>query len=137
MEKETYEISVENIFNKEFRKKLINKEFKEARKFVEKKLGIELTLIELVELRKNLEFTENMYVNDIIKFVKGIGGDKYSIHPGFEAALIFMNKNYGTQIYNLEDKSNFNIQRYEAEKLLGFDYYPEYFKRVQEEMHFP
>jgi hypothetical protein len=35
------------------------------------------------------------------------------------------------------DYYNFNYWRKELEIKAGFDYYPEYFKRVQEEMHLP
>jgi len=132
-----HEIDLERVFNKEFRKRGINRGFKEAKKFVEKRLGIGLTLIEMVELRKIVEFTNNIYFNDMIKYVKGIGGDEHSIIPDIEAALIFMNKNYGTQIYNIINHSEFNLKRGEIKKLIKKDYYLEYFKRMQEEMHFP
>jgi hypothetical protein len=140
MEETTDEISVEKVFNETFKKKILNKNFANARKEVENLLGINLTLIELVELRKDVEFTSEVYVNDRIKFVKSVvGGDKYSIRPDFEAVLLFMNRNYGTQMYDdlYTDYHKFSYWKKELEIKAGYDYYPEYFKRVQEEMHFP
>ncbi len=71
----------------------IEKNFFRARKFTEGKLGI-LSLIELVELKRLVKDTTNIYVNDKKDFLsKGNFGDK-QIHPDYEATLIFMNKNY-------------------------------------------
>lgn len=104
----------------------INRNFAEARKFVEDKLGIELKLGELSELKQQIGFIVKLWNNKT-----------NDIRPWAEASLIFMNRNYETQIYSLRDNAKFNIKRYEWKKLMGFDYYPEYFKRVQEEMHLP
>ncbi len=131
---------MKKIFSESFKKRKVNENFAKARKEVENLLGIELTLIELVELRKDVEFTSDSYINDRIRFVKSVvGGDKFSIRPDFEAVLLFMNRNYGTQMYNdfIRDYHEFSYWKKELEIKAGFDYYPEYFKRVQEEMYFP
>lgn len=114
--------------------KLVNKNFQEARNFIEER-WLKLNNIELGELRKLVEYTTDIDIKDYKKFVKPKKWDDYQIHPDYEAALIFMNKNYGLQIYCSEDKSNFNIQRMYDEELLGHDYYPEIFKNMQDEMH--
>ncbi len=111
----------------------LNNNFEKAREFIESQLGIDLTLIELVELRRGVEFTTELYKKDTKKEIE----NNCVINPPFDAAFIFMNKNYGTQIYNLADNSNFNLNRFLLIKKFGLDYYPKYFKRVQEDMHFP
>jgi hypothetical protein len=120
-------------------KDLVNKNFVNARKEVEDLLGINLTLIELFELRKDIEFTTNIYLQDIKNFNIQDKEDPKLIRPDFEAALLFMNRNYGTQMYNelCEDYHKFDYWRTKLQIEAGFDYYTEYFKRVQEEMHFP
>jgi hypothetical protein len=120
-------------------KENLNTYFSEAREYVEDMLGIKLELDELFELRKDVEFTYNLYINDIKKFVKGNPElDDYVIRPGCEASVLFMNRNYGTQIEDFyEGIGRLSFDRTELKMKLGFDYYPEYFKRVQEEMHFP
>ncbi len=40
-------------------------------------------------------------------------------------------------MYRIEDKADFNVKRRELEKLLGHDYYPEFFRKMQDERHFP
>jgi hypothetical protein len=111
----------------------INQNFATARKFVESWLGINLTLIELVELKGYIKHTTNLYEKYSLKETN----NDYKITPHLEAGLMFMNENYGIQIRCMIDKSNMFIQRFEDFDMLGYDYYPEYFKRVQEEMHFP
>ena len=113
-----------------------NNNFKVARDFTEKFLGIKLTLIELVELKNYTEFTTELYKQDISHGKSKLKLD-HIFQPEFESALIFMNKNYGTQIYSVVDKSDFRCLQHDTKELLGFDYYPEYFKRQQEEMHIP
>lgn len=116
----------------------INEYFVEAREQVKEILGLDLEFDELWELRKDVEFTYGLYVEDTKIFIKNGKDDKYSIRPGLEAAIIFMNRNYGTQIEDLYvDSGRLNFDRTELEIKFGYDYYPHYFKRVQEEMHFP
>lgn len=119
--------------------KHVNVNFKRAREFTEETLGINLTLIELVELRELVKYTQRVYFEDSKRFLNDkLGGDKHSILPDIEAGLIFLNKNYGLQI-NLPkgDWERFEYNRIKTKMELGYDYYPEYFRRMQEEMHFP
>jgi hypothetical protein len=112
----------------------VNSNFREAREFVKSWLGINLTLIELVELKGYVKHTTNLFTKYQLK--EGFNGE-YRIFPPYEAGLMFMNENYGIQVYHIKDKARFNKLRNEIKYMLGYDYYPEYFKRVQEEMHFP
>jgi hypothetical protein len=95
-----------------------------------------LQLGELVELRQDINFVHDFYFKDFERF-KGItGGDNHTICPDDEAAIMFMNRNYGTQIYNfVECIGKLSYDRWELINLMGFDYYQKYFKRIQEEMH--
>jgi hypothetical protein len=129
------------ILSEEFQRECINEYFRIARSKIEYRLGIKLQLGELFELRKDIEFVDAIDSQDRKKIRdKGlIPGDKHSICPDDEAAIMFMNRNYGTQ---LKDLLHNNVKKYynerdEAFHLAGYDYYKEYFKRVQEEMHFP
>jgi hypothetical protein len=114
-------------------KNIINENFANAREQVEGWLGIKPTLIELVELKNIVKFTTETSEKDRRKN----GFDELTIDPVLEASYIFMNTNYGTQISSRLDADIFSSNKRRTKKLLGFDYYPEYFKRVQESMHFP
>jgi hypothetical protein len=62
--------------------------------------------------------------------------NKWSIHPEREAAWMFLNKNYGTQIYDsIRDHGVLCLLRSLYKKDLGYDPFPEFFKKRQEEMH--
>ncbi len=117
--------------------KHLNHEFKRSKKFVEETLEIKLTNIELLELKKHVEFTQKIYLLDHKTFLPGkIGGDRKLIIPYIEAALIFMNKNYGTQINFPEgDYEKLNFNKTESKIKLGFNYYSQGFKKIQNEMH--
>lgn len=124
-----------NIENEEF----LNSNFKIARKFVEKHLELNLTLIELVELKKIVGLTTKQFLDDEKNYgsVKDLKYYYSQINPDYEAGLIFMNKNYGTQIYNLEDNINFEEFKFKTELGRGFNYCSYFFKKMQSEMHFP
>lgn len=110
----------------------ISENFMRARKFVEKSiLGFNLTNIELKELMNHVKHTTKIYIQDTRKSLE----KSHLFSPDYEAALIFLNKNYGTQIYGIEDKAEFNVKREIGKKELGFDYYSEGFKKMQDEMH--
>jgi hypothetical protein len=113
-------------------KKIINENFTNACEQVEAGLGIKLTLIELVELRNLVKFTTETFEKDCRKN----GTDELTINPFLESAYIFMNTNYGTQISSRLDADIFSGNKRRTKHLVGYDYYPQYFKRVQEEMHF-
>jgi hypothetical protein len=62
--------------------------------------------------------------------------NKWSIHPEREAAWMFLNKNYGTQFNNNgRYYESFNLIRSQYKRDLGYDPFPEFFKKRQEEMH--
>ena len=109
----------------------LNKCFNGAQKYVERTLGINLTLIELVELKKDVEFTYNLHNLDLEKR----GYNELSIIPDFEAALIFMNRNYGTQFdYHGGSYFKFDFDRTQFREEFGFDCYSIYFQRLQDEI---
>jgi hypothetical protein len=118
-------------------KRILNKNFKRSREFIEETLEIKLTNIELLELRKLNEFCHNLYIRDCDLFLPdGFLEDKTSINPYLESALIFMNKNYGTQINYPEgdyEKLNYNKTKYGFEG--DIDYYSCGFQKIQDEMH--
>lgn len=69
-------------------------------------------------------------------YYKG-GIDRQTIHPNTESALIFLNKNYGTQI---SDSKNGDFERWglkKSESIIkkGGDLYSLMFKKMQDEMH--
>lgn len=120
---------------KDFRKQ-VNESFIETKRFTEKGLGLKLSLIELVELRNLVEFTTKIYLEDKANFVEGkCANDEHQIIPEYESALIFMNKNYGTQILGIEDHSDFDLNRRAWNKIAGFDYCSKKFQEMQNEMH--
>jgi hypothetical protein len=117
----------------------IKDNLEEAIYFVEsklgfKKLGINLTNIEKVELRKITELTTMQYINDKTKFPNKKGN---KISPSYEAGLIFMNRNYGFGVRSIIDNNKFMSHKRKYEKLLGYDPFPEFFAKLQEEMHLP
>ncbi|MCK5624886.1 hypothetical protein KAI04_03525 [Candidatus Pacearchaeota archaeon] len=113
----------------------VSDNFKEARGFVKKWYDLNLTLIEQVELKKIVEHTTNIYINDKKEYGKKYS--KWQIRPSLEAMYIFMNKNYGTQITDYGSLYEINYKRNQDMNEKGYDSFPEFFKKMQEEMHFP
>jgi hypothetical protein len=116
--------------------KFVNEEFKEAKGFVEASLGIELTLIELCELKNSVKYTSEIFFQDKIKFLQTKVTDRYQIHPEKEAGFIFMNKNYGVQDYNRGgENGRFFLDKIRLKKEFGYDVHSKFFKKMQDEMH--
>lgn len=110
-----------------------NKSFKESKNYIKNYFGLDLSLIELIELKQCVEHASKIYLDD--KTIYEGKDTGFEINPYIEASWIFMNENYGAQIYNLKDWNNFDWRRMIAEEELGFDYYAEGFKKMQDEMH--
>jgi len=83
----------------------LNKYVEEARKFAERILGLELKFGELYELRQDVEFT----IKTREESKKAEANEDHLIDPAYEASLIFMNRNYETQIYSNLDLDKFNM----------------------------
>jgi hypothetical protein len=111
----------------------VNGEFGISKRFVENELGIKLTNIEGVELKKLVEYTVNIFRKDAEEF--GFGGE-HAFHPDHEAAYIFMNRNYGLDIRRPNEILRFIWLRDKDKKDHGYDW-GDSFKLMQEEMHFP
>ncbi|MFA5953304.1 MAG: hypothetical protein WC812_01800 [Candidatus Pacearchaeota archaeon] len=104
--------------------------FNKAKDHIKRLTGLELSLIELVELKK--------YVIQCIELSKLECNDEdVNIHPALEAGIIFLNKNYGTDIRSTTEILNYLYKKEKLEISLGFDYYSEFFKREQEQRHLP
>lgn len=130
----------------------VRREYYKAVDFIKGMTGLELTLIEKVELKHLVEWT--VRVNEA---TKDLWND---FSPNLEAAIKFLYDNYGFPVFS--PLSEYEIEYYRmhpenlfprnliaAEMLMyekdrkmikertGFDWYAEYWKLRQEEMHMP
>jgi len=106
----------------------INETFQKSLHFVKGLTGLELQLSEKIELKRYAKMCTEIYDNETSPW--------HQINPDVESALIFLNKNYGTQIRNIGDFHKFNYQKNMDEKNLGFKY-SEFFGKIQEEYFLP
>ncbi len=114
-----------------------NKNFGKAKNFVKEWYDLDLTLIEQSELRKIVEHTTKLYIEDKKRYVKKRRDEKYQINPSLEAMYIFMNKNYGAKIQDYGDLYSFNLKRDNCIREIGYDMCSEEFKILQEKKYLP
>ena len=98
--------------------------------------GLTLNLSEAIELRDLTKWTTEVYIRDKKNFSGKEYSEKYKTMPGLEAAMIFMNRNYGLQINSLDKLFAWNILRGRDLEERKYDW-DDSFKKMQDDMHYP